>query len=409
MSDLTPFTGCVNWQAYDTNAIWQVVRDEDEHAGFKGVVSWNAVTSHLEMQEERLRRARETLAAAWPPESNASALAFHEDIERMLRSIADTRGAAARIMSGLDGLVSGLAEVKRDVRTQLADRLTASKDLKPRFLDHAEDEIDARVRQLMMHKEQAFADHASQITPPDPFVIGIPYHGGDLGPTSPPGTDSDSWGDGAQLSRSGGGVQPVPVEVPHDPPAPRPGHDPFALPGHGVAPADRSPGSPGFPPRDGNLGGGVDGPGLTGARGGPGRTSDSYIFGQQPGGAGDSFLPGLVAGGMGTAAAASLFDRPGAAALPGTPQQVGMRTGMPSGTVIGGQAAGRAGTGSGAVPGGMPGMHGGSRSRQGDQDEPMDLDPTNVWETDEGVVPVIGPDERVFRHDAGPGVIGWDR
>ncbi len=406
MSSNPQFNGCINWQAYDTRAIWQVLQGENAAQGYRSVVSWHAVTSHLDMQEERLRAARDTLAQVWPPESNESARAFVQDLDRMLISIAHTRESASNIRTGLEGIVGGLADVREEVRLQLAHRMDASDDIMPRWADHAEDEIDAQVRLTMASKEKTFIDYSSRIQPPEPFVLPLERYGGGTDPTGP--TISGDPGTGRGTGSSGGGFKPVPVPVPHDPPAPRPGHDPF------------SPTSPV------NYGGGTTLEGARGDRASAGRTA-----GDGPGSASSSadgslgtFVPGMLVGGLGV----GMLGGPGAAPVPSAAQPVSMRTGLPSGTVIGGGGgtAGGAGTGARAVspgvigggPGGagigpaaagrsgamMPGMHGGRRAEQGDA---VDRDPDNPWGADEGVAPVIQPDDRVIRHDAGGHVIGW--
>ncbi len=410
-----PYTGCVNWQAYDTNAIWQMLKDEDAAAGYAGVVSWQSLESHLQVSEERLRAAREALAAAWPPEQNESGQAFLQQLDWTLASIGDTRTAAASIKSGLNGLVGGLAELRGEVREQVAHRMDASDDITPRWWNHAEDEIDAQVRQTMAAKERTFVDYASQIHAPEPykphFVEGggpdrLPPDGGG----SPPPT-----GGGVRLA----GHTPVPVPVPHDPPAPRPGHDPFAPPGAA-----------------GPVTGGVPGDGtvLQGSRPSSGRPAGAGAGPGRPGpdGGSDGFVPGLTVGLITTTALTPLFDGPGAGPLSRGPVgPVSMRSGLPSGSVIGEGGIGRPATGSPTSAGtaagraGVPGVIGGQpgaagrgntmmpglsgRGRPGEQSEDLQRDPDNAWGADEGVAPVINPDTSSVVHDPGTGVIGWDR
>ena len=405
ISDLTPFTGCINWQAYDTNAIWQVLKDEDEAKGYTGVVSWHATGSYLDIQEQRLRAARDALAAVWPPEKNESARGFLQEMERALLSMSETRNAAANIRAGLDGIVSGLAEARTEVRGQLAHRMDAADDIAPRWFDHAEDEIDAQVRQTMAQKEQLFAEHASKIQAPEPFQVNLAIFSGGT-ETGSTGAGPGSPGTTGGSNQSGGGYRPVPVHIPHDPPAPRPGHDPFA-PGSGGSPGGTSAGGISGGPDGSSTG---QGPSLEGARPSTGRgTGDGHDLSPSApaaDGLSDAFMPGLIAGGMGASALGNLFDRPGSLPVPSASQAVAVRTGMPSGSVIGGSPAG-ANT-SGRPNAMMPGMQGG-RGRQGDNDDAVDRDPTNLWAADEGVAPVIGPDDRVVRHDAGMNVIGWNQ
>ncbi len=417
MSNQPQPAGCINWQAYDTNAIWQILKDEDSAKGFLGVTSWNTVGSHLDVQEERLRYARHALAAVWPPETNESARAFLQEIDRTLASMAETRNTACDILSGLNGMVRELADARTEVQGKLADRLEASGDLAPRFLDHAEDEIDEQVRQAMARREQAFADHASKIQPPPEFKAGL----GKFGEVPPPGhTGAPDTGVGS--SKPGGGYSPVPVPVPHDPPAPRPGHDPFT-------------------PQAGTSS--DSGPILSGAAPTLPLANPVHVSPVQPNmpGTPSLFVPGLMVGGTPTSVLGGPLDRPGTSPSPMRPAAV--RGGMPSGGVIGGVAAGGSMPGAGSAPsrsaagrsvspsviGGarpspgagagtgtagrpnamMPGMQPGGRGGREEQGGTVELDPTNPWETAEGVAPVIKPDERVVRHDAGSGVIGWDR
>ena len=82
--------GGVNWNAYDTNSIWEMLKNENVCTGQDRVLAWQTISEALASQHAGLTAARETLAAAWPPEKNDSARIFLQKIDFMLSSISDT-------------------------------------------------------------------------------------------------------------------------------------------------------------------------------------------------------------------------------------------------------------------------------------------------------------------------------
>ena len=415
--------GGVNWNAYDTNGIWQMLKNENVCTGQDRVLAWQTISEALASQHAGLTAAREALAAAWPPEKNDSARIFLQKIDFMLSSISDTMTKATDTRIGLNGILDRIAEAQAEVRAKVGDRLDAADDLIPRMIDDAEDEIDEEVRQIMRTKEAEISQSSANIKVATIFVLNAGEGGGRTGVIN--SSDGEPFGTDSVGNSTHGGLRATtrPVDVPHDPPAPRPGHDP-TLPG--------DDGGPHFP--GDNV---ADGPTLE--RGGPTtlpRTSGEVgLLPVQPGT--DLFLQGLAIGASGATVIGTSVDR-GMGGMPvdsGVRQTVGVRNAMASGSVIGGgspiggnpmggaggrgvspgvigSANGRStagGTGVGANANGMPGMNGaGGRGRQHEEDQDNG-DPTNPWETDEGVPPVIDSDRRVYRHDVGMNVIGWGR
>jgi hypothetical protein len=52
-------------------------------------------------------------------------------------------------------------------------------------------------------------------------------------------------------------------------------------------------------------------------------------------------------------------------------------------------------------------MGAGRRSACGERDAAITFDADSRWATAQGVAPVIEPSRKRYRHDPGPGVIGW--
>jgi hypothetical protein len=284
-------------------------------------------------------------------------------------------------------------------------------DWMPRFVDHAEDKYDEHAQAAMREAEAAVGDHGAQIQAPALFKMEA--WKGDDGEHIKGGTGtggSSAGGSSAGGSARGLHAAPVPVAPSAGPPI----HD---LPGLSGSDPDLSQnGGPGLP---GDAG--ASGPvlsGITPVTGPPGagltNPGSGAGLGPPPGSGPGALGVVPVGGGLGVGGPGAV---PGINGAPGTRRPVPVRRGLPSGAVIGEDSdrglAGRGGGASGgssmgAVPmgGGMAGGRGSGRRRD---DGSIDGDADQQWATQQGVTPVIAPDDRQVRHDPGPGVIGMDR
>jgi hypothetical protein len=364
-----------NWGAYNLPAIWQMLQGENVCTGADRVLSWEGLATSVREQHRRMVKAGDDLAAVWPPEKNESAYVFLAEVEKLAASMQETLTCAENTRVGLRGVMEAIGVAQSTVRTLAAGRAQVSEDWVPRFIDHAEDEYDARAQLAMRDAEAAIADHSPQITAPALYSLG-----GGRGDTT---TSLPDDGDGSSTAVR---ATPVPVAVPHDPVLPDLGI------GLGLSGVTAPPAAP------------VPGSGATvGPPAGPG-----------PGGGGISGGPGplgLVPGAGGPGGFGAGFGVPGGrVAAPGGRQAVPMRRGLPSGAVIGdGELGG------GRSRGGQPGQpplaaQGGPRGRRDDtSDSSIGGKADRRWEVLDGVAPVIAPVTTPGWHDPGPGVLGFDR
>jgi hypothetical protein len=386
-----------NWGSYNLPAIWQMLQGENVCTGADRVLAWDGLATSVREQHRRLVQAGEELAAVWPPESNASALVFQNQISDLAASMQETLTCAEDTRVGLQGVMEAIGTAQSTIRTLAAGRAQVSGDFVPRFIDHAEDEYDAKAQQAMSLAEAAIADHSTQIKAPTLYTM----RAGKNSTTSILGNDggSSTGGSASATVRA----TPVAVAVPHDPVLGHPGTE--SDPAGGSNPAGSGSG------RDPSLG---TGPGLSGVTAPPAVPSPGPgpTVGLPAGsGASNGGLPGVlgVVPGVGGVGGAGGFGVPaGRMGASGVRRPVPIRRGLPSGAVIGeGELAGR---GRGVTGESPLAAQGSRRSRREDGSESsLHGEADEQWETLDGVAPVIVPDTKAVRHDPGPGVLGLGR
>jgi hypothetical protein len=411
-----------DWSRYNLPALQAMIAPENECTGADRVLAWEGLATSVRDQRRRLLAAQERLAAIWPPEQNASAQAFQEQISHLADSMNKTLSYAEDTRAGLRGVLEALATAQITIVGLAAGRESVSTDLVPHFIDHAEDEYDEKAQQAMRAAEAAISDHRTQIKAPPPYSLRATTAETFTDP--PPG--GDGGGGGASTGGPGAGsgpvslrATPVPVPVPHDPvlgaaPPPGSGLDPGSgsAPGFGSAPGSGTDpaygvglglaGVPITPPAPPPVALPATPAGTSGPVGGPviGGAGPLGLF-PSAGGAG-----GFPAGGFGAP-----IGRTGGGPSAGR-AAVPIRRGLPSGAVIGGAehgvgAGGAAGRGAtGQMP--MGGKAAGRRRGDG-SDDPIDGEADQQWVALDGVAPVIAPDTTPVRHDPGPGVLGFGR
>jgi len=376
-----------DWGAYNLPAIWQMLQGENVCTGADRVLSWEGLATSVREQHRRLIKAGDDLAVVWPPEKNESAYAFLAKVGELAASMQETLTCAENTRVGLRGVTEAIGDAQSTVRTLAAGRAEVSEDWVPRFIDHAEDEYDAKAQQAMRDAEASIAESSPQITAPTLYTL----RGGKEDRTTSLPDDEP-----ATVRAT-----PVPVAVPDDPVLPDPGTG-----------ADLAPG----PGSDPTLG---IGPGLSGVTASPtapvpgsGATLGPPA-GSGPGGVttGGPSPFGLVPGAGGPGSFGASFGVPGGrVGAPGDRQAVPMRRGLPAGAVIG-----EGGLGGGHSRRGLPGQVpvGAQGSRRGPRDNDLDASvggkADERWEALKGVPPVIAPDTTPVRRDPGPGVLGYDR
>jgi hypothetical protein len=396
-------SGVTPWSSYNTPRIWAMVANEDDPESWRQVAALGSMAGLLKDQRSRLELAKQKLIDAWPPEKNKASAAFVELIDNLLFTMQKNKDVADANAGALGRVVDALRRAKKDVEPLYQEYLEKSDDWVPGWWDNAEDELDEQARARMRDAENVIAHPDNAIKSPGLYefapgtFVSQPIGGGDGGR---PVTTSGESG----ISAAAG------FEVPHDPPPTSPDVGTSA-PAAGT-PAAQLP--PGFAPGGPDLAG-VISPVL----GNPPATTPVAPLAPVSSSIGQP-VPGLVIGGGLPARLPSSAVRSGRGsvgpfgALPprGTSgvSGSGARKPVPPSWLppASGQPL-RGRSGASAQPGGpsaVPPAGGGRRSHQ-DRDGGMTFDPDSRWVAAEGVAPVIEPSRRRYRHDPGPGVIGW--
>ncbi len=403
-------SGATPWSSYNTPRIWAMVEGEDDPEAWRQVAALSSLAGLLKDQRSRLEAAKQKLLDAWPPEKNKAARAFVDEMDELLLTMQVNKDIADKNASALGQILEALRQAKGKVAPLYQSYLDKSDDWVPGWWDHAEDELDEKARQHMREAEQLVAHPDNAITAPAIY---------EFQPDETRTRSGDgSGGDGA-TGRSGAGLGgsigvASNIAVPHDPPPESPRQEsagpPVSAPGgpagpslaevitptpsaaasltpNVVAPPPGAPGGP-QPPGliigNGSFPGGVPGRGITRSKGGP------NPFG---GGVQRGLLPGAVIGN------GSQVQGGVASVKPTPPSWLPQGAGQPA---RGASGTGRRSPASSAAP-----MGPGRRPADGESEREIRFDPDNPWAAAEGVAPVIEPSRKRYRHDPGPGVIGW--
>jgi hypothetical protein len=404
--------GATPWSAYNTPRIWAMVENEDDPESWRQVAALGSMAGLLNDQRKRLELARDGLIRAWPPEQNKAAAAFVDMIDDLLFNMAENRTIADSNAAALSQVLEALRQAKAKVEPLYRSYLEKNDDWVPGWWDHAEDELDEKAREQMRSAERTIAQPANAIVAPDIYEFKPRTYVDD--PIGSPGGSGSGTGV-TPFAAGGSGGGRADISVPHDPP---PALPESVSPGSGERPA-----TPDFTQ-------GPSGPSLAGVitPAPPGPLPAAPLPAAPPpvpppvsGSAFGPTTPGLVIGGPG--------------GFGGRPAVGGGQRGLP-GSVVSGGSLGRGGAPTAKFtppswlppPSGQPGArgsvgqagHGRSASasmmpasplpglrRNEERGQDVALDPDNRWATEQGVTPVIEPSRVHYRHDPGPGVIGW--
>lgn len=429
-------SGGGRWSGYDVRALWGMLANQETNNHWTHVTGWRKAHELTSLHLSRLKRYRESLATAWPPEKSAAARAYVERLDFLITTVQGTYDAAVANHETFRAATLAIGDSRRDLKV-IYDEYVAKESLKqqhdlrlaanpaarntdiPPVTNHDLDVLKARARSIMsgLSGELATAQVRIQqppaykpqggIKPEDPGASGgsgasgappvippiVPIPAGGQSSTGAqptpitlqPVTAPTAPGAGPVLGSSGPIAPTPPVNVPSPSvisPTPAPPPGPGGFPGPlapGVVASPKLPGvfgptTPGLAPGLGNGAGAPPRPGpITGV---PRAMPPGGMIGGMPGaGAGQP-----VAG----SAAARRINPVG-----------GLIGGSPTGTPIGSTGA-RHTSGMGMSP---------STGRKRTNDESVRLwDPDNPWEVDEGVSPIVLPAKETGRIDPGPAI-----
>lgn len=379
MTDQDEFVGrYTDWTPYEVPAIAGFL-DEDLSDAWSQVQTWDQTHELVFGHRDVLRRTRDSLASAWPPERSPAAQAFFSVLDELIASMDEMQGVAATNGSSLRGILTSLAATKRTV-DGLHEQWNATDAVEGAKGDYYDGgfkvDLNQQAWSTMRANDQAMIEYYPYLGTPTPYMP--PGQGGVEGPTTPVSDSPDGSSAAGAGSRGRSGTRP-PAIPPLQKSGPT-GDSPPLLSGAATGPAggpgDTGTGSPSVPGAPAALGLGGSGP-----SGGTWFVSTS---------AGRTLRTGGVIGS--TPADADAVVGPGrqGPGIAGTAQEREVsRSVNPGGGVLGGQVS--------------AGAHGVRRERK------RSLPPDTEWEVRKGVPPVLLPPPEPTRHDPGPGVIGIDR
>jgi hypothetical protein len=96
--------------------LWAMVADEDGVASAYHLMIWERQLTLLDEQSARLRRMRDQLAAAWPPDKSTAAAAFLDRVTDMIHALTWAGDSSVRVREGL----RHTSEALERARAQLA-------------------------------------------------------------------------------------------------------------------------------------------------------------------------------------------------------------------------------------------------------------------------------------------------
>jgi hypothetical protein len=272
MSGDGPLTSswCTNWGAFNTPRLWAMVSDEDDPDAWRQVAAWGEVAVAVKDHRARLVQARDALTAAWPPEQNAAAQAFVNELDTLIGRMDIARQDADTTATGLANILEALRTAKNQIQPLYDEYKSKSDDLVPNWWDHAEDGIDEKAQAVMIAAEQIVEQNVPQLKVPDPYTMDPKGARGGFEPMGD-GNSTGSSGTGT----SGRSRDTTVVPVPHDPVPPMPGHD-------ATVPSSSGGSGPDGSGPDGAGGGGVGGGGSSGGSGGGGMVGGPALAGATP-------------------------------------------------------------------------------------------------------------------------------
>jgi hypothetical protein len=434
-----------NWNVHEMDSLWSAVANQETTQHWKLLRGWQTSYELTLQHLSDVKRYRDNLAVAWPPEKSPAAAAYVGQLNGLIDYLQGTYDAAVANHSAFSGATMALADSRRKVKAlydeyklnqgRIDDHkaklaaapsgglagAAARQNMKPPVSDQRQQELTWQARSIMFGLSSEVSQAHTAITKPATYLPNAIRSGErdkDGGSNSPPplppifapsAASSSSGGSG------GGSVTPIVGTAPSGPPMSATPHSGLVLGGTSPTPTVPPPitTGPAIPPGQTITSPGPINPpiGMPPISNGPSRPGGAGFMpnpmqsggiakpggSSTPAGAMRSMPPGGVIGGLNGAALGQSAAR--------SPQRV-----SPVGGVIspGGGGAQRAGHNAGAR-GGMPMGGIGSRSQQhsSDGDYSSTWDPNNPWQTDEGVAPVVIP-RAEQRIDPGP-AIGFDR
>ncbi len=435
-----PRYGGTNWAGMSVPDMWLAIGNQETTRHWELLTGWKKSYELTLQHMAAVKRYRENLAAAWPPEKSPAAAAYVAQLDRLITNLQQTYDAAVANYTAFSGATSALASARRDLEKVVQEYVanegklasfeeekanrpvaagkSALPPLKSPVADGRQAQLENQARVIMYGLSSEIMQARAQVAQPPRYTPGRQRgdseRDGGLDtyspPPIPPVTPFEPNAGAASVGKVGAVSHPTPQ------PSGSPANITSQVPGLILGSANQPPvataptSSIGSPPA---------GPALTptpasaqplmpsplspqaygpqpvaGSRGLPGNGLARPSIG--PGAPPRAMSPGGVIG----AVPGGGLGQPGG--IPRTPSQVNPVGGLigPNNTTSH-QGPGGRGTSPQTHPvGQIPNRAGNGNDKSGEQRR---WDPDNPWQTDEGVAPVLKPGlDRPF--DPGPAI-----
>ncbi|MGW0431640.1 hypothetical protein ACWDV4_03675 [Micromonospora sp. NPDC003197] len=410
-------TSGTSWQSYDVARIWELVKDHHTDNHWKQVAGWRKTYELTQTHMSHLKQYRAGLVEAWPPGKSEAAGLYIAYLDHLIENVQQTYETAQANYTTLSAATMAISQTREKVRKlydeytlkrqqkhEYDQRVAADRDSllpgtstgKPPVTDPELERLNESARGLMVGLSGELVEARVQIRQP-------PRYNGKTPIDDPPGSTPP--GDGTLLPPA---IPPI-VHVGLPPALPPASSPPNAVP----VPTPTTPGSgpvlggsspPSTIPLPANLAPPASIPSTS-----PPNTFSPVGGLTPPFSTGPSPTPPFQNG-------------TGASIKPGTGGMANTTRAMPPGGLIGSTPTGGIGhprSGAairrtnpvGGVIGGNQGQTASAKLRRRpghNDDEERRWDPDNLWETAEGVTPVVLPPPEPGLIDPGPS-IGFNR
>ncbi|GIJ08799.1 hypothetical protein Van01_20130 [Micromonospora andamanensis] len=434
-------SGLTDWHLMNVADMWACLQSHPADNHWRHVAGWRKVAELSGQHLGRLRRHRERLAHAWPPDTNAASHAYLAKLDELIEQVQRTHDAAATNQTALSAATQALTSSRakiQEIYDEYASKLqqrrsweqtaadpkaaAASRAIQPPVSDSDLEKLNAQARTIMYGLSTELQQAQTQLRHPPAQVVrhgdrtsevADPYSSGAAplippispavisSPTTvqPPATPMHySPGAGPVLGSMGATPAPASTDArtPTPPsssqtamPAPevapsilgssshRVGHGVAPSPGQSVSPHTKRPANPRSLPQAGQPQNGVIG-GIPSARPTQPTPGSNQVRHINP-------IGGVIGGGpAGTAPTGGAGSRPANRGLPGATHSTA--PGGHSGNFWTGTAAGY------------------RNARALKTEDPEKWDPDQPWRTIQGVEPVLLPPEDQGPMDPGPAI-----
>ncbi|GIJ77344.1 hypothetical protein SAMN05443287_105228 [Micromonospora phaseoli] len=130
--------GLTDWYLMNVVDMWACLQDHDTDNHWRHVAGWRKVCDLAGQHLGRLRTYRESLAQAWPPETNAASRAYLVELDALIDQAQRTHDAAASNQTALSAATQALSSTRTQIK-KIYDEYAGKLQLKRSWEETAAD------------------------------------------------------------------------------------------------------------------------------------------------------------------------------------------------------------------------------------------------------------------------------